>query len=391
MMKKNQWENYPLPTQGEIKKAADVAVQQITADLDAFTDKFKANGSENNFYTPHDNTTWTTGFWTGQLWIAYELTEDPRYKEAALIQVASFLERIEKKIDTNNHDMGFLYSLSCVAAYKLTESEEGKEAALLAAEHLASRYQEDGEFIQAWGDVNANDNYRLIIDCLLNLPLLYWASDITGDNKYAIMAKKHINTSLKVIMREDCSTYHTYYFEQGTGNPLYGETRQGYSNDSAWSRGQAWGIYGTALSYRYTENEEYKERFFQITDYYLDHLPEDLVPYWDFIFEEGSSEPRDSSAAAIAVCGILEMVKYLDEEKGKYYRDKALKMLKSLMDNYAAKSPEKSNGVLLHGVYARKSPHNPCEDRNVDECNPWGDYYYMEALIRLVKDWNLYW
>lgn len=391
MIDNNKWEQYTLPTQQELEKATTIAIEQISYDLDKFTHHFKANGSEGDFYKPHDNTTWTTGFWTGQLWIAYELTGEEKYKEAALIQVRSFLERIEKKVDTNNHDMGFLYSLSCVAAYKLTGNEEGKQAGILAAKNLASRYQEKGEFIQAWGEINADDNYRLIIDCLLNLPLLYWASDILGDDTYADMAKKHINTSLKVIMRQDCSTYHTYYFEKGTGKPLYGETRQGYSNESAWSRGQAWGIYGTALSYQYTHNEEYKERFFQITDYFLEHLPSDLVPYWDFIFEEGSDEPRDSSAAAIAVCGMLEMAKYLDEEKSAYYKDAALKIMKSLMDNYAAKSPKTSNAVLLHGVYARKSPHNPCNDRNVDESNPWGDYYYMEALIRLQTDWNLYW
>ncbi len=190
-----------------------------------------------------------------------------------------------------------------------------KKAAVLAAENLISRYQENGKFIQAWGEVGADDNYRLIIDCLLNLPLLYWASDVTGDDKFASIAKQHIDTSLQVIMREDHSTYHTFYFEKGTGKPLYGETRQGYSNDSAWSRGQAWGVYGTALSYMYTKNPDYLEKFYKITDFFIENLPHDLVPYWDFKFKDESNEPKDSSAAAIAVCGMLEMVKYLDEEK----------------------------------------------------------------------------
>ncbi len=109
----------------------------------------------------------------------------------------------------------------------------------------------------------------MIIDCLLNLPLLYWATEVTGDSKYADIAQRHIDTSLKVVLREDHSTYHTYYFEKGTGKPLYGETRQGYSDDSSWARGQAWGVYGTALSYRYTKEESYKDIFYKVTDFSL--------------------------------------------------------------------------------------------------------------------------
>ena len=382
---------YKKATDFEIKEALKNAVVQVETDLESFTHKFKINGTTNNFYTPEDNISWTSGFWTGQIWMAYEITSDEKFKKAGEIQVDSFLNRIENKIDTNNHDMGFLYSLSCVAAYKLTKNEEAKEAAILAADNLISRYQEDGKFIQAWGSIDADDNYRLIIDCLLNLPLLYWTTQATGDDKYAKIAKQHIDTSLKVIMREDYSTYHTYYFEKGTGKPLYGETRQGYSNDSSWSRGQAWGVYGTALSYMYTKNPEYIDKFYKITDFFIEKLPKDLVPFWDFKFNDGSDEPKDSSAAVVAICGMLEMSKYLNEEKAKYYKDVALKMLKSVIDNYAVSDPTISNGQLLHGVYARKSPFNPCKNRNVDECNTWGDYYYMEALVRLTKDWELYW
>ncbi|WP_273322794.1 glycoside hydrolase family 88 protein [Vallitalea guaymasensis] len=382
---------YKKPNDVEIEQAMNNAVTQVETDLENFTHKFKINGTTDNFYEPNDNISWTSGFWTGQIWMAYEITGDEKYRKAAEIQVDSFLHRIENKIEINNHDMGFLYSLSCVAAYKLTGNENAKKAAILAADNLITRYREDGKFIQAWGNVGADDNYRLIIDCLLNLPLLYWTSDVTGDDKYAKIAKQHIDTSLKVIMRDDCSTYHTFYFEQGTGKPLYGETRQGYSNDSSWSRGQAWGVYGTALSYMYTKNPEYIEKFYKITDFFIDNLPKDLVPYWDFKFTDGSDEPKDSSAAAIAVCGMLEMSKYLDEDKSNYYKDIALKILKSLIDNYAVSDSKISNGQLLHGVYARKSPYNPCRNRNVDECNTWGDYYYMEALIRLIRDWELYW
>ncbi len=378
-------------TEETIQQATDRAMAVIKSSLPEFITSYKIEGSTNNFYPPMENVSWTSGFWTGQLWIAYELTKDPEILAAAETQVLSFLNRIEKKIDVNNHDMGFLFSLSCVAAYKLRGSSEGKKAALLAADYLISRYQEEGKFIQAWGEIGAKDNYRLIIDCLLNLPLLYWATEVSGNPRYEEIAKNHIDTSLRVIMREDHSTHHTYYFEHGTGKPLYGETHQGYSNESSWARGQAWGIYGTALSYKYTKCESYKDTFYKITDYFIDHLPKDLVPYWDLIFTDGSGETRDSSAGSIAVCGMLEMCKYLDSPEKEYYGDIAKKILHSLATHYAVTSPQESNGLMKHGVYAKKSPYNTCSDNNVDECTAWGDYFYMEALIRLQKDWELYW
>ncbi len=385
--------DYKIVSNEEVKRAIDAAVVQVKSDLDRFTDSYKVNGTVNNFYEPAENKTWTSGFWTGQIWLAYEMTGDEKFKEVALKQVDSFLHRIDNKIDTNHHDMGFLYSLSCVAAYKITASEVAKEAALKAADHLISRYQPKGGFIQAWGDVGADDNYRLIIDCLLNLPLLYWASEVSTDKKYANIAREHMNTAVDVLMREDHSTYHTYYFDQKTGKPLYGETRQGYSNESAWARGQAWGVYGSALSYRYTKNEAYIDKFYKMTDFFIDNLPQDLVPYWDFHFKDGSDQSKDSSAAAIAVCGMLEMAKYLEEEKAKYYREWAFKILHSLIENYSVTDPSISNAQLLHGVYCKSSDFNPCRDRNVDEANVWGDYFYMEALVRALDgfDWELYW
>lgn len=375
----------------ELKTAADIAVSQTRKAISMLGYGFKGCNSENNFYVSTENTDWTEGFYTGEIWLAYELTGDEKFKETALKQVESFLERIENKIVVEHHDMGFLYSLSCVAAYKLTGSEIGKKAAVLAADNLISRFQEVGQFIQAWGEMGKEDNYRLIIDCLLNLPLLYWATEVTGDTKYEDIAKKHITTCLKYILREDNSTYHTYYFDKKTGEGTRGVTAQGYKNDTAWARGQAWGVYGIALSYRYTKNPEYIDLFKRVTNFFIDNLPKDLVPYWDFSFTDGSDEPRDSSAAAIAVCGMLEMAKYLDEKDAEYYKSNAEKILKSLIDNYSVKDSSISNGQLLHGVYAKKSEFNTVNNRGVDECNTWGDYFYLEAIVRCIKDWNLYW
>lgn len=204
-------------------------------------------------------------------------------------------------------------------------------------------------------------------------------------------ARAHLDTALSVIIRPDYSTYHTYYFDPETGKPLRGVTHQGYSADSVWARGQAWGVYGLALSYRYTRSPEYLEDFKHVTDYFLTHLPENLVPYWDFIFEDGSGEPWDSSASAIAVCGILEMCRFLPEAEAAPYLAAAKRLMKALTDLCAVTSPESSNGQLLHGVYGKKTPYNDCIDHGIDECNLWGDYFYVEALTRLTKDWNPYW
>lgn len=334
---------------------------------------------------------WTTGFWTGCIWLAYEATGDDSFKKAAEVQADSFFHRIKHKIDVNHHDMGFLFSLSCVAAYKLTGNETAREAALMAADHLAGRYRENGRFLQAWGNVGEPSEYRMIIDCLLNLPILYWASEVTGDKKYAQMAENHIRTAMRCIVREDNSTYHTYFIDMETGEPAYGVTHQGNRNGSAWARGQAWGIYGIALSYHYLRDESYKELFVRVTDFFLAHLPEDLIPYWDFDFDTGSSEPRDSSSAAIAVCGMLEMAKYLDEEQAKTYTDAAYRLLNALICRCGNRDLKQSNGILLHGTYARDSKENTCTDRGVDECNTWGDYFYMEALTRICSDWKMYW
>ena len=399
---------YPEITQEEIMEALSFAVKQIVTVLPEFTDKFQNAFSEEGFYQPVDNTDWTNGFWTGEIWLAYEfvLTHPelvaflrigtPRMaaemlRTAGEVQIGSFLERIEKKICVDHHDMGFLYSPSCVAGYKLIGSEEGKRAALLAAEQLISRYHEKGEFIQAWGAIDNPKDYRLIIDCLVNLPLLYWASEETGNDKYRNIADKHIHTSVANVIREDYSTWHTFYFDPETGAPAHGATCQGYRDGSAWARGQAWGVYGLATAYRYTKQEEYIEKFQKVAEYFVNHLPEDLIPFWDLEFNDGDDQPRDSSSAAIAACGMLEMAKYLPEEEAAYYNGLAAKLVKALYDKYAVKDLTQSNGLVLHATYSNHSPYNTCNHYGVDECNIWGDYFYMEALTRMSKDWQQYW
>jgi unsaturated chondroitin disaccharide hydrolase len=383
-------------TRGEVSGALRIAAAQVRRNLPQFTYKCQNHSSINNFYPPCENEQWTCGFWPGEIWLAYEYSGDEIFKYAGFIQVESFLKRIENKTAVAHHDMGFLYSPSCVAAYKLTGNEAARRAALLAADQLIARFQPVGEFIQAWGELGAKDNYRYIIDCLMNLPLLFWASEESGDEKYREIALRHADTCLKYSIRPDGSTFHTVFMNPETGAFSRGETCQGYSDDSFWARGQAWAIYGAALCCRYTGDCKYIEIFKRVLSFFKERLPEDFVPYWDMIFTDGSGEPRDSSSAAIVICALLEMEKlsqYDDSTGLNEYASLAKAMLKSLVDNYSVKDPAKSNGLLLHGTYSKKSPYNTCTPEGVDECVSWGDYFYMEALMRLEFDcdWEPCW
>lgn len=377
----------PEITKEYIEDAIAFVLKKIDENLSEFTYKFPASASKNNVYPAVENYEWTPCFWTGMLWLAYEVTGDDKYRKVAEIQLESYKKRIDEKIGTATHDLGFLYTLSCVAAYRITGNEMAKETALKAADELMTRYFEKAGIIQAWGNLdNPELRGRMIIDCCMNLPLLYWASEVTGDKKYYDAAYSHAKQAAKYIVREDASTYHTFYMNTETGEPRFGKTHQGYSDDSCWSRGQAWGMYGFPLSYIYTSDWELMELTKKVTNYFLNRLPEDEVCYWDLIFTEGDEE-RDSSGAAIAVCGMLELTKHmpLTEEYKSLYENAALKIVKSLTENYTTKDCPESNGVLLHAVYGKPNGNG------IDECCIWGDYYYFEALVRLIKDWKLYW
>ena len=385
--RKEEYEAARLLTREEVTAAMDRVADQVRCNMEYFGTRFPSSATRNQTYGVIDNIEWTDGFWTGLLWLCYEYTGEDAFKELALKNVGSFLNRVENRIELDHHDLGFLYSLSCVAGYKLTGFPEGRKAGLLAADKLMERFQEKGGFIQAWGELGARDNYRLIIDCLLNIPLLHWASQETGNPAYRNAAVRHYEAACNNVIRDDASAYHTFYFDPETGEPLKGVTRQGYSDDSAWARGQAWGIYGIPLNYRYLKDDSAFNLFKGMTNYFLNRLPEDEVCYWDLIFTDGSEQSRDSSAAAIGVCGIHEMLKSLPEvEPDKdTYRHAMHCILRSLIERYTAPEIKAGNPVLLHGVYSWHS------GKGVDEGNIWGDYYYMEALMRFSKDWNLYW
>ena len=171
-----------------------------------------------------------------------------------------------------------------------------------------------------------------------------------------------------------------------SGEPLYGRTCQGYSDESFWARGQAWAVYGAALGYSYTKEEKYIEVFKRSLDFYLSRLPEDLVPYWDMIFTAEDEEPRDSSSAAIVACGLLEAARRFGDEKEKAaWKKLAARMLQSLYEDYSTPEAAPGKGQILHGTYSKKSPYNTCTPEGVDEYTAWGDYFYMEALSRYLR------
>lgn len=368
--------------QTKAEAALRQAIQKLDAHIGDFTGGFPDSQSDGYIYPKVENTSWTGSFYTAMLWLAYEYTHDKKYLPVINGQLESFRERIEKRLHVDTHDLGFLYTLSCVAAYKLTGDMQQCETALRAADTLLERYKPKGEFIQAWGSIHDPACYRLIIDCLLNLPLLYWATEQSGDPKYRDIAYKHLKTAMKVLFRADGSTFHTHYFDPETGEPTKGTTFQGYSDDSCWARGQAWGIYGLALSYAYTHDADIPPLLDRTVAYFAEHLPADKVPYWDMIFADGSGQPRDTSAASIAACGLLEFDRQCNKPE---YVALAYEMLDTLCDHYTTADMPHANGLLTNGMYNRNEGHQP-------ESTIFGDYYYMEALIRIVRpDWKTYW
>ncbi len=385
-------ERFPLGWNGQLAPAAlqgaiEQALAAVDRNLEHFGTDFPAPSSEQSVYPTIGNVEWTNGFWTGMLWLAYELTGAPRYRSAAESHVRSFDLRQKERINTNHHDLGFLYSLSCVAAYKLTGDRGAAGAALGAARLLMERYQEKAGIIQAWGDLNdPAQSGRMIIDCNLNLPLLYWAFEYTGETAFKAAADRHIAQAARHIVRPDGSTFHTFFFDAASGLPREGKTHQGFADDSCWSRGQAWGIAGFPLVNRHNGDTSLLDLSKVLANYFLNRLPEDGICYWDLIFTSGAEE-RDSSAAAIAACGLLELAGKLPESDPlrPSYRAAALGMVGELSANYVNTDHAPGGGLLKHAVYHK--PHRV----GIDESCIWGDYFYLEALVRLTRNWQPYW
>jgi len=281
-------------TRGNIKRLADEPKSAAWA-VDGNYFNFKEG-----FYEIGN---WTSSFFTGMALMAWQETEDEYFLNQVLRLAPHYREKMFiRQLDTH-HDLGFLASLYSVALYKLTGDKKHREVGLRAAEVLSQRFNEKGGFIRAWGrmDTDEFDNMA-IIDCLMNLPLLYWASDETGDKKYRAIAVRHADTTLKNFVRADGSVYHAYRFDLQTGKPLRGDTYGGCGAESHWARGTAWAIYGFALSYRHTRDQKYLDASLRLAKKFTACLDKEIVPLWDF--KPAASTPliRDASAASIAIC-----------------------------------------------------------------------------------------
>jgi len=388
----------PLQTDAPgLAQALSAALATTTANIATFGDRYPDDTTVDEVYrlrparpgyAEGGNYGWTTSFWPGMLWLGYELTGDDAYRLAGEKQVQNFADRVDGGHDLGTHDLGFLYTLSCVAPWRLTGNELGKRAALAAADHLMERFLEPAGIIQAWGDLaNPEQRGRTIIDSLMNMPLLYWASEMTGDPRYRDAATRHTIQLRDHMIRPDDTTFHTFFWDPVTGEPLRGGTAQGFDDRSCWSRGQAWGIYGFALAYGYTSDQTLLDAAQRCADYFLDHLPADHVVYWDLVFGDGSGESRDSSAAAIAVCGLDELADALpDGPRKDRYRLAAQQILASLAASFSTADHPESNALLLHGIYDMP------KSVGVDEGTLWGDYFYLEALTRAtLPGWKRYW
>ena len=387
-----------MTAQFDTKGAIRYALQEVDGNLAPFSDIYPGDCTEHNVYHARQprvaglpdgaNVGWTTSFWPGQIWLAYDLTKDNKYRQAGEHHILSFADRMARKIDVDNHDLGFLYTLSCVAPWRRTGNEQGKAVAIQAADQLMHRFLDKPGIFQAWGTMqDTKQRGRTIIDSLMNMPLMYWATEITGKSVYRDAAIRHTHQLRDHIVRPDGTSFHTFYWDADTGAPLRGDTAQGAADDSCWSRGHAWAIYGFTLGYTYTRDASMLKTAGRLADYFIERMPADKVCYWDLIYMDGSGEERDSSAAAIAVCGMQEMVKWLPAgaERDRYTAA-ANDILASLAENYTSEGVAGSNALLLHGVQSKPA------GRGVDEASLWGDYFYMEALTRAAQpDWKMYW
>lgn len=366
----------------------DGAIGDVLIRLDAmlprFTATFPSASATRGRYESVEKVDWTEGFWTGMLWLAWEVTGDDKYRAVAESLLDSFEERLDKQIKVDTHDLGFLYLLSCVNAWKLTGNLRARELALRAAELLYRRFNATAGVIQAWGDLNDPARQgRMIIDCNLNVPLLFWAANETGNQQWREAACRHLAQAARYLVRDDASTFHTFYMDIHNGKPLRGDTHQGFSDSSCWSRGQAWGIYGFALGYTHTGDAWQPELSRRLAHYFLNRLPEDFVCYWDLIFTARDNQYRDTSAAAIAACGLAELLKLLPltDPLRPAYSNAIELMMRSLHERYLAHTQD---GLLREGVY------NFGRNMGINEPNLWGDYFYFEALVRLSRVWTPY-
>ncbi|MBC8095710.1 MAG: glycoside hydrolase family 88 protein, partial [Akkermansiaceae bacterium] len=364
------------------RKAFDLLVRKTHSNIQHLADRPQCGSRavEGNYFAAREDffsiDNWTSSFFTGMALLAWRGTEDEYFLQQTLRLEPQYRAKVFDSCHAMNtmHDLGFLYSLYSVALYKLTGESRHRETALRAAELLAGRFIARGAFIRAWGrmdDSNPHTADLAIIDCMMNLPLLYWSAIETGDSRHRDVARQHADTVLKHFVRSDGSVYHAYRFNLATGEPTRPDTYGGWAVESHWARGSAWAIYGFALSYGYTHDPKYLDAAVRIARKFIASLDEEVVPLWDFSLPpQGQSRLRDASAGSIAVCGLQEVLKYRPDVTLANAKQKLLSRLctENYLDFNEACPGAQKNGQVGDG-----------RGGVINAYTSWGDYYLMEA------------
>jgi len=313
---------------------------------------------------------WTCGFPAGSFWLMYEITGDDYWKNMA-IENTEKLEGVQFR--KNTHDLGFMVFCSYGNAYRLTGDTKYKNVIIQASESLLTRFNPVIGCIRSWD--HGNWQFPVIIDNMMNLEMLFWTSKATGDPKYKEVALSHSDITLQNHFREDMSSYHVVSYDTLTGEVIEKTTHQGFNDESAWARGQAWGLYGYTMTYRETGITKYLATAEKIADFIINNLPEDMIPYWDYNAPNIPETNRDASAAAITASALFELSTYSDK-KEKYFIA-ANKIIDSLTSShYRANDGSNGGFILKHSVGSKP------ENSEVDVAINYADYYYLEALIR---------
>ena len=323
---------------------------------------------------------WCSGFYPGTLWYLYEYTKDESLKTEA-IRSTALLEK--EKNNRGTHDLGFMLYCSYGNGYRLTKENSYKNVMITGAHSLSTRFDPVIGCIKSWNS-NSRWQFPVIVDNMMNLEFLCEMTKLSGDSTFYKVAITHANTTIKNHYRNDFSSYHVIDYDTVTGKKIKGYTAQGAFDESAWARGQSWGLYGFTMMYRETGKKEYLNEAINIANFLLHHknMPADKIPYWDYDATDIPNTYRDASAAAILCSALLELAKYSNKAQQKEYMDVSITILKNLSLSYRATVGTNGGFILKHGV-----GHLPAKSE-VDVPLTYGDYYFIEALMR-YKNWYL--